>query len=108
MQYTDLQSKALEVKNLYDELNIKRGEQKWTAAEYTQGFVGDVGDLVKLIMAKNNFRKGEDIDNQLAHELADCLWSIIVIADQLGVDLPAKFMSNMTELGAKIKLKLDN
>lgn len=104
MDIKQLQERANEIAGKYTELNLAKGEQEWTIAEYAQRFVGDVGDLVKLIMAKNNYRHIDDLDNKLKHELADCLWAVMVIAGKLNIDLEAEFLKTMTELDAKIKL----
>ena len=64
-----------------------------------------MGDLVKLIIAKNNFRKIEAVDEKLAHELADCLWSVIIIADELGINLEDEFLRNMEKLKERITNK---
>ena len=42
--------------------------------------MGDVGDLVNLVMAQNGRCNIPEEVSRLAHELADCLWSIIVLA----------------------------
>ena len=42
-----------------------------------------------------------DIDDHMArlgHELSDCLWSIIVLANKCGIDLEAEFAKNTREL----------
>jgi hypothetical protein len=39
--------------------------------------VGDVGDLMKLVMAKEGAREIQDVDEKLQHELAACLWSVL-------------------------------
>lgn len=70
------------------------------------GFVGDVGDLSKIIMAKHGLRDMEDIDTKLAHELSDCLWSVLVLADRYGIDLENQFMKTMDELDTRIDSKL--
>lgn len=103
MEFKELIKKAKEVQLAYKNLNNNSGTKQWTIAEYAQGFVGDVGDLAKLIMAKNNYRAIEDVDKKLAHELADCLWSIIIISGELGIDLEAEFVNTMNELERKIK-----
>ncbi len=108
MDYKDLSDKAISVKNAYDELNAIEGNKKWTSAEYMQGFVGDVGDLVKLIMAKNNYRNIPDVDKKLAHELADCLWSVMVLAKELNIDLESEFVSTVDELNNRINEKSIN
>lgn len=70
------------------------------------GFVGDVGDLSKLLMAKEGLRQNYDVDAKIAHELADCLWSILVIASKLGVNLEKEFVKTMSELDERIKKDL--
>jgi NTP pyrophosphatase (non-canonical NTP hydrolase) len=102
MEFHDLTRKALEVQDLYRDLNAREGHRHWTAAEYMQGFVGDVGDLAKLIMARNSFRHNSDIDSRLGHELADCLWSIIILASELDIDLEANFLATMEKLNRHI------
>jgi phosphoribosyl-ATP pyrophosphohydrolase len=39
-----------------------------------------------------------DIDARLAHELADCLWSVLVLAHEHGVHLEAAFSRTMAEI----------
>ncbi|MCR4330223.1 MAG: nucleotide pyrophosphohydrolase [Candidatus Roizmanbacteria bacterium] len=102
MDLKQLTAKAKEVKELYSKHNEKSGEKTWSNAEYAQGLVGDVGDLVKLLMAKNNFRHYDNLDEKIAHELSDCLWSILVIADDLKVDLEPEFANTMNELKKRI------
>lgn len=68
-----------------------------------EGFVGDVGDLTKLIMAKEGLREVENVDEKLTHELSDCLWSILVFADKYNVNLEDSFMKTMAEVENRIK-----
>jgi len=70
----------------------------WTSEEIALGFVGDVGDLAKLIVAENGKRNIPDSKAKLEHELADCLWSVIVLAHQHEVDLETAFTNTMNEL----------
>ena len=66
------------------------------------GLVGDVGDLSKIIMAKEGLRDMENVDTKLAHELSDCLWSVLVLADKYKIDLASEFMKNMDALEERI------
>ncbi len=103
MEFKDLAKRAKDIKDAYAVLNRIEGARKWGVEEYTQGFVGDVGDLVKLVMAKKGFRfYDENIDQKLAHELADCLWAVMVIASELDVDLETEFVKTMDFLEQKI------
>ncbi len=61
--------------------------QEWTTTDLLLGLVGDLGDLAKLVQAHEGKRDVADLDRALVHELGDCLWALIVIADRLGVDL---------------------
>jgi len=104
MDFKDIEKRGLEIREAYNKLNAHDGHKPWGSAEYTQGFVGDVGDLVKLVMAKNNFRHMTDVDQKLAHELSDCLWSVIVLAKTLNIDLEKEFLKTMDQLEEKIKI----
>lgn len=106
MTLEELSQKAIEVRDAYAQLNTAQGHQPWTHTERLQGFIGDVGDLTKLIMAKNNFRNTDNVDEKLAHELADCLWSILILAKELNINLEEAFTKTMQELTEGINKKL--
>lgn len=102
MNLNELQKRALEVRQKYAELNVKDGHDTWAGKEYAMGFAGDFGDLMKLIMAKENLRHIDEVDRKLAHELADCLWSLLVLANHYNVDLEKEFLKTMSELDVRI------
>lgn len=103
-QFSDLSQKAVAIRDHYNELQKSDGNKLWNAQDRMAGFVGDVGDLSKLIMVKHGLRRGpEDIDEALAHELSDCLWSIMVIADELGIDLEKAFTMWIDQMHARIE-----
>lgn len=70
------------------------------------GLVGDVGDLAKLVMAEEGARDVPGGRDALGHELADCLWSVLVIANEHGIDLAAEFARLMDSLGTDIASRL--
>jgi hypothetical protein len=94
----DLQKRAGEIRDKYATLNVKDGHKIWQGKEFMMGFVGDVGDLAKLVMAKDNLRNIDDVDAKLAHELSDCLWSILILAKEYDIDLENEFEKTMNEL----------
>ena len=102
MELQSLIQRAIRVRQQYAKLERKRHGRSWTREEVVQGFVGDVGDLVKLTMACDGIRQIPDAEHKLAHELADCLWSILVISDMYGVDLELAFIRTMDELEQRI------
>ena len=80
-----------------------KNRRPWTREEVMQGFVGEVGDLMKLVMAKNGTRRAENIDHKLAHELSDCLWSVLVLGKLYDVNFEKEFITTMAEIEAKLK-----
>jgi len=98
MKFSDLEKSALQLNELYEQLEIKKYGRVWTTQELALGFVGDVGDLAKLIQANAGIRNIVDCRAKLGHELSDCLWSIIVLANKCGIDLEAEFVKNTREL----------
>ncbi len=98
--------RALRVADLYDLLNRQQRGRTWTSEEIALGFVGDVGDLAKLVMADAGSREIEDHRAKLGHELADCLWSVLVLAARTGIDLEQEFDDCMTGLAAQIEASL--
>jgi len=107
MNFSDLEKTALDLNALYEELEIKQFGRVWTTEELALGFVGDVGDLAKLIQAHEGIRKIDDCKAKLGHELADCLWSILVLANKCGIDLRAEFCRNTAELTHYLSGQLD-
>lgn len=99
---SELQKRAEEIRQKYDQLNVQDGHKKWDGQDYMAGFVGDVGDLMKLVMAKEGKRRGENIDVKLQHELGDCLWSLLVLAGHYNINLSDAFINTMNELEERL------
>lgn len=103
MEFNQLARRAVEIRQKYDQLNLSTSGRVWEVPEYAQAFVGDVGQLVKLLMMKQGWRAPvEDLEKKIEHELSDCLWAVLVIADKLGIDLEQSFPKNMDELEKRI------
>lgn len=106
MELTSLSQRALEIRQLYSKFETSLYGRAWTPEEIALGFVGDVGDLAKLVLAQEGVRHIPDAQNKLAHELADCLWSVLVLAKVYNVDLEQAFIATMDELEAHIQSKI--
>lgn len=102
MKLQEIIERARNIRRKYAEFETARNGREWTGEELALGFVGDVGDLMKLIQAKEGIRPADNVDEALAHELSDCLWSVIVLADKYGVDLEASFSRTMDELDSRL------
>ena len=93
-----LSDRARDVRQRYAAYETSLIGREWSTSELMSGFVVDVGDLTRLVMATTGVRKVEDVASKLEHELADCLWSILVLAERLDVDLARAFDTTMKEL----------
>jgi NTP pyrophosphatase (non-canonical NTP hydrolase) len=107
MKFSDLEKSALQLNELYEQLEVKKYGRAWTTAELALGFVGDVGDLAKLIQANAGIRDIDDCKSKLGHELSDCLWSILVLASKCGIDLEAEFSRNTREIAEHVSVELE-
>jgi len=56
MDFQKIIDRALEIRKLYEQKEKQLYGSPWTSEEITLGFVGDVGDLTKLISAENGRR----------------------------------------------------
>lgn len=108
MRFRELEESALKLNGLYEELEIKLYGRVWTTEELALGFVGDVGDLAKLIQANAGIRNIDNFKSKLGHELSDCLWSIIVLANKCGIDLEAEFSKSISGLMEHVSNELDS
>ncbi|HSX02611.1 MAG TPA: nucleotide pyrophosphohydrolase [Candidatus Saccharimonadia bacterium] len=102
MNLEQLIKRAVDIRAKYDQLNQAQRGITWNEQQFMAGFVGDVGDLSKIIMAKHGLRAMDDVDAKLAHELADCLWSVLVLADKYEINLEAEFGRTMDELDRRL------
>ena len=98
MDFTEVRESARAVRARYAAMEGRRFGRPWTVEEVMLGFVGDVGDLAKLVQGKAGVRPTPDLDVKVAHELADCLWCVFTLADEYGVDLEASFSDTMASL----------
>jgi NTP pyrophosphatase (non-canonical NTP hydrolase) len=102
MEFGEMVGKARLVREKYAAVEARRYARSWSREELMLGFVGDVGDLAKLVQGKEGVRARDDLDAALAHELADCLWSVMVLADAYEVDLESAFLQTMDALSKQL------
>jgi NTP pyrophosphatase (non-canonical NTP hydrolase) len=94
-----IQKRALEIREKYKQLEIKKSGHEWTNEQIVTGFKKDVSDLLALV-------KNHDQNEKLAHELSDCLWSVIIIANKFNIDVEKSFFLTMNILEEKIDREL--
>ena len=98
MEFQKIIDRAMDIRKLYEQKEKQLYGSSWTSEEIALGFVGDVGDLAKLISAENGRRNILNRREKLKHELSDCLWSIIVLSNLHGVEIEKSFMETMDRL----------
>ena len=77
--------------------NVSSYGREWSTADLVSGLVTDVGDLAAAIQRVEGLRPPRDTAplDDLRHELGDCLWVLLVLADRFEVDLSDAFESAM-------------
>jgi NTP pyrophosphatase (non-canonical NTP hydrolase) len=98
MEFQKIIERAMEIRKGYEGKEKQLYGSSWTSEEVALGFVGDVGDLAKLVIAENGKRNIPNSKEKLAHELSDCLWSVIVLARMHNIDLEDSFLKTMNDL----------
>ncbi len=98
MDINQLTEKAEKIKSLYADYENKKNYKEWTTEETFNGLVSDVGDLGRLILAKEGFRDMPDLEKNLKHELAEILWAVLVFSKQYNIDLTGAFVEEMDRL----------
>lgn len=68
-----IEASALQLNELYEQLEIKRCGRIWTTQELALGFMGDVGDLAKPIQSNAGVRTIDGCKAKPGRELSDCL-----------------------------------
>ena len=91
MNLETLTEQGLGLRKQFDAAARTAGRPVWTNEQIMQGFVVDVGALMKLVMVKSGAREVADADAKLGHELADCLWSVLILARSYGIDLEQEY-----------------
>ena len=65
MDLDSLRLRAVAIAELYDRHNVAAGRGAWSTGDLALGFVGDVGDLAKLVMAVDGRREITDARERL-------------------------------------------
>jgi NTP pyrophosphatase (non-canonical NTP hydrolase) len=105
MSLEKFSGRAMEIRRAFMKMEKERYGRIWTREEVMMGLVGDIGDLAKLVLAEAGIRDIADSKKKIAHELSDCLWSVLVLAEEYGVDLEKEFFATMDGIERKIENK---
>lgn len=101
MELGEAVAEALRIRGQFAIYERQQFGREWSLSDLVAGLATDVGDLARLVASKQGLRPTpENLEAALAHEVADCLWAVFVIAANVGVDVPTAFASGMRELEA--------
>lgn len=104
MEFQQIIDRALQIRKKYGEFEKEKYGRYWNNEEIMLGFIGDVGDLAKLVTSKSGVRNIESVDDKLKHELSDCLWCVIVLANSYGINLEKEFLGTMNQLDNQLEV----
>jgi NTP pyrophosphatase (non-canonical NTP hydrolase) len=107
MKLSEASERAMQLRDLFAQYEQQLYGRTWSREELALGFIGDVGDLMKLLQAKEGVRDIPESEDKLMHEFADCLWAILVLAKLYEVDIEAAFTKTMNELEEILKTRLN-
>lgn len=100
----DAGATALEVRALYEQIEQRILQRTWTPPELAVGFTNDAAYVGRLVLAvERTWEIDGDVDAELRHKLAECLWWLFVLADKLDVDLPAAYSETMHKIGGGLR-----
>lgn len=105
MEIRELSKLAKDLKEVYDNLNRIRVKKIWQAPDYAQGLVGDASDLMRLVAQRNkdlSMAQRKELDKKIRHEMADCMWSLVSLADELNIDLEKEYLITIDYLRQKL------
>ncbi|MET9565144.1 hypothetical protein [Streptomyces tauricus] len=92
--------RALKVRAQYEQIEQRVLGRTWTLPELALGFTNDAAYVGRLVLAaERTWDIDGDVDAELRHKLAECLWWVFVLADRLDVDMPEAYEATMDRIG---------
>ncbi|MBZ6294808.1 hypothetical protein ACFY1G_05665 [Streptomyces olivaceus] len=99
--------RALEVRAQYEKIEQRVLGRTWTLPELAVGFTNDAAYVGRLVLAaERTWGIDGDVDAELRHKLAECLWWVFVLADRLDVDMPEAYAATMDRIKAGLERTL--
>lgn len=99
--------RALRVRAQYEQIEQRVLGRTWTLPELAVGFTNDAAYVGRLVLAaERTWGIDGDVDAELRHKLAECLWWVFVLADRLDVDMPEAYAATMDKIGSGLQQAL--
>ena len=103
MDLVTAMDRAAAVRELYEQLEKHFHGTAWNSQEIMLGFISDVGELSKLVMAaEGRWLHEGNVPEELSGKLAECMWWLLMIARRLNVNLSEAFPAKMDQLEAQL------
>lgn len=103
VDFTAASARARHVRELYKQLEQRLHGSAWTPQEVMLGYLYDIGELGRLVMAaEDRWLHEGDLPRELEDKLSECLWWVLVLADRLGVDITKAFTAKMNDLDVQL------
>jgi NTP pyrophosphatase (non-canonical NTP hydrolase) len=103
IDFTDATDRARHIRELFKQLEERLHGAAWTPQEVMLGYVYDIGELGRLVMAtEGRWAHKGDLPRELEDKLSECLWWVLVLADRLGVDITTAFTAKMNDLDVEL------
>ncbi|MFF1464700.1 hypothetical protein [Streptomyces sp. NPDC058330] len=101
--------RALQVRAQYEQIEQRVLGRTWTLPELALGFTNDAAYVGRLVLAaERTWGIDGDVDAELRHKLAECLWWVFVLADRLDVDMPEAYEATMDRIGGGLQRTLED
>ncbi|MFD6274235.1 hypothetical protein ACFWFI_01355 [Streptomyces sp. NPDC060209] len=103
----EAEDRALKVRARYEQIEQRVLGRTWTLPELALGFTNDAAYVGRLVLAaERTWGIDGDVDAELRHKLAECLWWVFVLADRLDVDMPEAYAATMDRIDAGLQRTL--
>lgn len=102
MEISEATVRAVHVRQRLASFERSTYGREWSTADLISGLMTDVGDLAAAVQRVDGLRPAgatEPLD-ELRHELGDCLWVLLVLAERYHIDLAEAFGSTMVSIEA--------
>jgi NTP pyrophosphatase (non-canonical NTP hydrolase) len=107
VDFTAATVRARHSRELYRQLEKRLHGSVWTPQEVMLGYLYDIGELGRLVMAaEDRWLHEGDLRRELDDKLSECLWWVLVLADRLGVDITKAFTTKMNDLDVQLTKSL--
>ncbi len=97
MRIEEMQARAVGVRQRFAAFEESTYGQAWSTEDLVMGLMTDVGDLAEVVQRIEGKRpvRPQSALADLEHEISDCLWVLLVLADRYEVDVADAFDRTM-------------